>query len=190
MPKFKNAKLSGFWPGSINLPKVCGGGGGRGPLGGGGPGGGGGHPFQLSHILGVLTPLVRVALLTRGGARRAFQLIPAFVSSLAKMLSPASEIQPRQPTGANSVFKLEVVSVTLAVRLTRLVGSERVPASAGLRAIAVSLFHVWPGTSLRILTVVVQGRTATRNRSGICDRVKQRIDETFGRTAQLSEARG
>ena len=152
VPKFKNAKLSDFWPGKINLPCVCGGGGGGGdgggggPLGGGGggggPGGGGGHPCQLSHIRGVLTPLVRVALLTRGGTRSAFQLMPVFVSSLADWLSPLPEIQPRQPTGANNVFKFEVVSVMLAVRLTRLVGSERVPASAGLRADAGSLFHV------------------------------------------------
>jgi hypothetical protein len=118
-PKFKNAKLSTFCPGSINLPCVCGGGGGGalggggGPLGGGGGGGGplggGGQPVQLSHIRGVLTPLVRVALLTRGGTCKAFQLMPAFLSSLAERLSPVPEIQPRQPTGANNVFKVAVV---------------------------------------------------------------------------------
>jgi hypothetical protein len=88
LPKFKNAKLSTFWPGSINLPCVCGGGGGGGgggPLGGGGDGGGGGplggggQPCQLSHIRGVLTPLVRVELLTRGGTCKAFQLMPVIV---------------------------------------------------------------------------------------------------------------
>lgn len=146
LPKLKNANLSGFWPGSINLPCVCGGGGGGGGGGpgggGGGPGGGGGQPVQLSHILGTLTPLVRVALLTRGGTRRAFQLIPVFVSSVALRLSPVPAIHPRQPTGANNEFKVDVVSLMFDVRLMRFVGSDRVPASTGLRTVAAALSHV------------------------------------------------
>jgi hypothetical protein len=61
----------------------------------------------LSHILLKFTPLVRVSLLTRGGTCKAFQLMPVFISSLAERLSPLPEIQPRQPTGAKSVFKLD-----------------------------------------------------------------------------------
>ena len=84
---------------------------------------------------------MRVELFTRGGTRNAFQLIPDLASSFAVRLSPLPEIHPRQPTGANMVFKVDVFSEMLDERLIGLEGKERVPASQVLRIDAAELSH-------------------------------------------------